>query len=55
MGIFLGVGRISNIYLGCLKFLIFFWGERSMLSPSLRMAKKKSTPPGSVRRLSVKS
>ena len=26
--IFLGVAKISNIFLGCLKFLIFFWGER---------------------------
>ena len=22
------VAKISNIFLGCLKFLIFFWGER---------------------------
>ena len=22
------VAKISNIYLGCLKFLIFFWGEQ---------------------------
>ena len=27
-GIFFGVAKISNIFLGCLKFLIFFWGER---------------------------
>ena len=26
--IFLGVAKISNIFLGCLKYLIFFWGER---------------------------
>ena len=26
--IFLGVAKISNICLGCLKFLIFFRGER---------------------------
>ena len=23
-----GVAKISNIFFGCLKFLIFFWGER---------------------------
>ena len=28
IGIFFGVAKISNIFLGCLKFLIFFWGER---------------------------
>ena len=28
MGIFLGVAKISNIFLGCLKFLIFFGGEQ---------------------------
>ena len=27
-GIFFWVAKISNIFLGCLKFLIFFWGER---------------------------
>ena len=27
-GIFFGVAKISNIFFGCLKFLIFFWGER---------------------------
>ena len=26
-GYFLGVAKISNIFLGCLKFLIFFWGK----------------------------
>ena len=26
--IFFGVAKISNIFLGCLKFLIFFGGER---------------------------
>ena len=25
-GVFFGVAKISNIFLGCLKFLIFFWG-----------------------------
>ena len=39
-GIFLGVAKISNIFLGCLKFLIFLWGEGQMLGPSLRMQKK---------------
>ena len=33
------VAKISNIFLGCLKFLIIFWGERYMLGPSLRMRK----------------
>ena len=28
IGIFIWVAKISNIFLGCLKFLIFFWGER---------------------------
>ena len=28
IGIFLWVAKISNIFLGCLKFLIFFGGER---------------------------
>ena len=32
--------KISNIYLGCLKFLIFFGGEQWMLGPCLRMKKK---------------
>ena len=27
-GIFFGVAKISNIFLGCLKFLIFLGGER---------------------------
>ena len=34
------VGKISNILLGCLKFLIFFGDEREMLGPSLRMKQK---------------
>ena len=34
------VAKISNIFLGCLKFLIFFGGEGQMLGPSLRMQKK---------------
>ena len=37
---FFGVAKISNIFLGCLKFLIFFGGEGQMLGPSLRMQKK---------------
>ena len=28
IGICFWVAKISNIFLGCLKFLIFFWGER---------------------------
>ena len=27
-GGFFGVAKISNIYLGCMEFLIFYWGER---------------------------
>ena len=34
------VAKISNIYLGCLKFLIFLGGERLMLGPSLLIKKK---------------
>ena len=42
------VAKISNIYLECLKFLIFFFflggggggGEQYMLGPSLHMKKK---------------
>ena len=40
MGIFLGVAKITNIFLGCLKFLIFLGGEWQMLGPSLRRQKK---------------
>ena len=44
MRIFFGVAKISNIFLGCLKFQIFFGGgggggEGQMLGPSLRMQK----------------
>ena len=28
IGIFLWVAKISNIFLGCLKFLIFYWDEQ---------------------------
>ena len=28
LGYFLGQAKISNIFFGCLIFLIFFWGER---------------------------
>ena len=28
IGIFFWVAKISNIFLGCLKFLVFFGGER---------------------------
>ena len=35
-----------QIFLGCLKFLIFFGGERWMLGPSLRIRKKLSIPLG---------
>ena len=28
IGIFFGVAKIANIFLGCLKFLIVFGGER---------------------------
>ena len=37
LGIFFWIAKISNIFLGCMKFLIFFWGEGQMLGPSLRM------------------
>ena len=40
MGDILGVAKISDIFLGCLKFMIFFGGEWLMLGPSLRMQKK---------------
>ena len=48
-----GVAKISNIFLGCLKFLIFFWGERWMLGPSLRMRKKLEYPPWGPHTLSL--
>ena len=41
LGIFFWVAKFSNIFWGCLKFLIFFLGEGQMLGPSLRMQKKK--------------
>ena len=44
--IFFWVVKISNIFLGCLKFLIFFWGEGQMLGLSLRMQKNESISPG---------
>ena len=31
MGIFWGVAKISNIFFGCLIFLIYFWGEQWLL------------------------
>ena len=45
MGDILWVAKLSNIFCGCLKFLIFFFflgggGERVMLGPSLRMKKE---------------
>ena len=45
-GIFFWVAKISNVFFGCLKFLIFFGGEGQMLGPSLRMQKNESTPLG---------
>ena len=33
------VAKISNIFWGCSKFLIFLVGEGQMLGPSLRMQK----------------
>ena len=39
-GYFLGVVKISNVFLGCLKLLTFVWGEQLMLGPSLRMKKQ---------------
>ena len=46
MGVFFWIDKISNIYLGCLKFLIFLGGEGKMLGPSLRLQKKMRIPPG---------
>ena len=40
-----GLLKFQNIFLGCLNFLIFFWGERWMLGPSLRIRKKFEYPP----------
>ena len=40
MGVFFGAAKISNIFLGCLKFLIFFGGGGQMLGLSLHMKKK---------------
>ena len=51
IGIFFWVAKISNIFWGCLKFLIFFFGERLMLGPSLRMRKKLEYPPWECRPL----
>ena len=45
MGVFFGVAKISNIYFGRLKFLIFLGGEGYMLGPSLRMKKKYEYTP----------
>ena len=39
MGIFFWVAKISNIFLGCLKFLILLGDEGWMLGLSLRMKK----------------
>ena len=39
MGDIFWVAKITNIFLGCFKFLIFFGGEWQMLGPSLRMMK----------------
>ena len=49
-GGFFWVAKISNMFWGCLKFLIYFFflgggGEREMLGPSLRMNKKYKVPP----------
>ena len=40
MGDIFWVAKISTIFWGCLKFLIFLGGERQMLDPSLRMSEK---------------
>ena len=39
-GYLFGVAKTSNIFVRCLKFLIFFGGERLVLGPSLRMKRK---------------
>ena len=46
MGVFFWVAKISNIYLGFLKFLIFLGGEGYVLGPSLRLQTKMRIPPG---------
>ena len=48
IGIFFWVAKISNIFLGCLKFMILFWGVQKMLGPSLRIRKKLEYPPWGV-------
>ena len=37
---------MSNIFWGCLKFLIFFWGDGLITGPCLRMKNNESTPLG---------
>ena len=44
-GIFFGVAKISNIFLGCLKFLIFFGGERRCWARAYVCRKNESIPP----------
>ena len=44
MGDIFRVAKISNIFWGCLKFLILFWGEWLLLGPSLPMKKKMKVP-----------
>ena len=43
-GIFLGVAKISNIILGCLKFLIF-WGRMVDAGPEPTYEEKMRVPP----------
>ena len=40
MGTFFWVAKISNVFWGCLKFLVFLGGEGQILGPSLRIKKK---------------
>ena len=41
MEVFFGADKISNTYLECLKFLIFFGGEWLMLGLSLSLGMKE--------------
>ena len=45
IGIFFGVAKISNIFLGCLKFLIFLGVNGRCWVRAYICGKNKSTPP----------
>ena len=48
LGIFFWVAKISNIFLGCLKFLIFFWVKGRCWVRAYVCRKNESTPPGDI-------